>query len=248
MNDESTGKRKNTKKSKSRTTTSSRLRRSHKISWKYVWLFAILVLSFYIAKYLPFVPELLAQIDWVLVKDYLAVIITWPTATLILGLVFMVKFGDSIRLFLGKLNHLKARGFEVGQQQAKIPSTESDHKDNEAVSQLENEADNGSVTLTKEQVDQLVGIFEDMDFKFLNLHLVQNTKLALRIINQGELRQDIFMQAYQVPDHVSNAVQERQAILDALGEAGLISNDSGMLKTTEKGIRFLSFIGMSPVA
>ena len=246
MNDESTGKRKNAKKPKSRTTTSSRLRRSHKISWKYVWLFAILVLSLYAAKYLPFVPELLAQIDWVLVKDYLAVIITWPTAALILGLVFMVKFGDSIRLFLGKLNHLKARGFEVGQQ-AKIPSTESDHKDNEAVSQLENEADNGSVTLTKEQVDQLVGIFEDMDFKFLNLHLVQNTKLALRIINQAEIQQDVFMQAYQVPDNVHDAIQERRAILDALGEANLISNEGGMLRSTERGVRFLSFIGMSPV-
>jgi hypothetical protein len=234
-------------KQKSQAVAPVKPRYSRKISWKYIWLFVALALAFYVARYLPFAPEIFARIDWVLLKDYFAVIITWPTAVFVLSLVFMVKFGDSIRVFLGKLNHVKARGVEIGQQQAKIPSAESDREDNEAVNRLEKESGDGSVTLTKEQADQLVGMFEEMDFKFLNLHLVQNSKLALRIIKQAEIQQDVFMQAYQVPDHVPDVAQERQAILDALGEAGLISNDGGILRATEKGVRFLSFIGMSPV-
>ena len=61
----------------------------------------------------------LGGIDWVLVKDYLSALVTWHVAVLVLGLVFMYKFTDSIREFLRKMDKFKAPGIEMTQVEAR---------------------------------------------------------------------------------------------------------------------------------
>jgi hypothetical protein len=207
--------------------------------WALVCVFAVLIIVKHTAT-----VRWLGKIDWVLVKDYLAVIVVWPTAVLALGLIFMYKFNDSIREFLGKMDRLKAPGIEISQQQATTPSIPNDEKEQKTVENLESKVDGGVVTLTNQQVDELVKIVETMDFKFLNLHLVQNTKSALRIMAQIEVKKSTFLQVYQVPPQITDQVAERQAILTALFEAQLIYEEDDVLKPTDKGLRFLAFIGM----
>ncbi len=188
------------------------------------------------------ITHLLRIIDWRLLKDYIALVVTWPVAVLVIGIMFISRFENSIRIFLEKIDRFKAPGVELSQQQS--TTVGGGKVEEKAVENLETKANDGSVTLTKEQIDQLVSMYEEMDFKFLNLHLVQNTKIALQTITQIEARKTIFLQAYQVPSHVANPIVERQAILSTLTEAGLIDENNDILKVTEKGLRFLNFIGM----
>ncbi|HSE29154.1 MAG TPA: hypothetical protein VLA77_01040 [Candidatus Saccharimonadales bacterium] len=206
--------------------------------WATICAFVILVVANRVT-----LAHWLDGVDWVLIKDYLAVIITWPTAILVLGLVFMYRFSEAIRVFLSKIDRLKAVGVELSQQQSVTPPTPTDSKEQKTVEDLESKVDDGSVTLTKRQVDNLVTLLETMDFRFLNLHLVQNTKNALRVMTQSEVRKSAFLQVYQVPPQLTDPVTERQAILNALFDAGLIHEESDILKATEKGVRFLAFIG-----
>jgi hypothetical protein len=83
-----------------------------------------------------------------------------------------------------------------------------------------------------------------MDFKFLNLHLVMNTKNALKMMTQMEVRKSAFLQVYQVPPQVTDQIGERRAILSALFDAGLIYEDNDVLKATDRGLRFLAFAGV----
>lgn len=206
--------------------------------WAVACALAVLVIVHHVA-----IVHWLGRIDWALVKDYLAVTVTWPVAILVLGLIFMYRFGESIRDFLGKIDRVKAPWVELSQQQSATPPAPNDEKEEKTVEDLESKVDDGSVKLTKEQVDGLVKLLENMDFKFLNLHLVQNTKNALRLMTQIEVRKSAFLQVYQVPPQVKDQVAERQAILNALLEAGLIYDENDVLKATEKGLRFLTFIG-----
>jgi len=188
------------------------------------------------------VSHWLSGVDWVLVKDFLAVILTLPLAILVLGLTFMYKFSDPIREFLRKMDHFKAPGIEVSQQSAS-PSTPNDEKEQKTVEELESKVNDGSVTLTKQQVDELVSLIETMDFRFLSLQLVYNTKKALGLISQIEVKKSAFLLVYQVPPQVLDQVGERQAILNSLIGAQLIYEENDMLRVTAKGMRFLTFIG-----
>lgn len=215
------------------------------LKWRYfVWAIVCVLAVLAITNHMT-VAYWFGRLNWVLIKDYLAIIVATPVALLVLGLVFMYKFTDSIGEFLKKIDRLKAPGgFEVSQQQSTTPSTPNADTDQKAVEDLESRVDDGSVTLTKQEAEQLIALIETMDFRFLNLHLVQNTKNALRLMAQTEVQKAVFLQVYPVPQQVIDQVGERQAILNALSEAGLIYEDNNALKATDKGLRFLAFIGM----
>lgn len=216
------------------------------LKWRYlVWAIVCVLAVLAITNYIT-VAYWFGHLNWVLIKDYLAIIIAMPVALLVLGLVFMHKFTDSIGEFLKKIDRLKAPGgFEVSQQQSTTPPVPNADTDQKAVEDLESKVDDGSVTLTKQEAEQYIALIETMDFRFLNLHLVQNTKDALRLMTRTEVPKAAFLQVYQVPQQVIDQVGERQAILNALSEAGLMYEDNNVLKVTDKGMRFLAFIGMS---
>ena len=181
----------------------------------------------------------LNNVDWTLTKDYLAVILTWPVSVLVLCLVFMHKFSESIREFLNKMTRFKAPGFEVSQQQTETPLAPLEEKEQKTVEDLENKVSDGSLYLTQEQVREIVSHFEKMEFKYLNLYLVQNTKDALGVLANTPVLKNAFMQNYPVPSHIADPWGERMAMLNALIDAELITEQNGMIEATAKGKRFL---------
>lgn len=216
------------------------------IQWRYLWISISMALIWYTIKNFTAFSNFLSILDWRLIKEYLALLLTWPVAVLVLGLLFILKFSNSIRLFLEKIDRMKALGVELSQQQTAIDvgSKQDEEQKDKVVENLESQASDGSATLTKDEIDQLVEMFETMDFKYLNLHLVQNTKNALKLMTGTEVKEATFLQIYQVSPQVGDAVRERQAILNELIVAGLAINNSGTLKVTDKGLRFLKFIGL----
>lgn len=212
------------------------------LKWRYLlWALVCVLIAWAVTEY-GAIAYWFGGLDWVLIKDYLVVIVAWPVAVLVLGLIFMHKFSDSIRDFLRKMDRFKVPGVEVSQQQSTTPPAPNDEKEQKTVEELESKTDDGSLTLTKQQVDELVRVVETMDFRFLNLHLVQNTKNVLRLIAQVVVKKSVFLQSYLLPPQITDQVAERQAILDALFEAQLIEEENDVLKATDKGVRFLAFV------
>lgn len=212
--------------------------------WSYFWLALVVVAVILLIQNHVSVVHDLHGTDWVLIKDYLAVILTWPTAILTLGLIFIYKFNNSIKIFLEKINYLKAPGVELSQQQSISPSppSQDQQNDQQIVENLSADKTNEGITLTPEQLNDLAAAFEKIEFKYLALHLVQNTVFALLSISTSPITKDYFLQAFQLPSQIINPNLERQAIINELLSNELVVENS-LLKITEKGNRFLRFMG-----
>lgn len=208
-----------------------------RIDVRYAWLLlftAIVICIVYFRNY----------IDWTILKQYLDTLLAWPPIILVLGLVFMSRFKTPIETFLNRLDRVKAVGVELSQQQtAQTELRQAEEPVTDVKDELKKNAD-GSVTLTKDQVEKVTQYVEELEFKYLSLHLVQNTKNALKLMNDIEVQRNAFLQIYQVPQNTLNAEAERYAILEALTSNGLAVEDRGIMKITDKGVGFLRYEGI----
>jgi hypothetical protein len=196
-----------------------------------------------------------------IILEYLRVILSWPLLTFILLIIFLFKFANSIKVFLENLRSLKAGPFEFSQQQK--PPEEINKK-------IEDKLEESGITLTKEQLKQIEETFETLskekqnkefqiskqgevirylaeraelyEFLYLNLYLVYNSKIALFwFVNPST--KDNFIYSFPLPPQIVNQTAEKEAIFTVLLSNGLIEQDGLLFKISEKGKRFLKFLG-----
>jgi len=179
-----------------------------------------------------------------IILEYLSILLSWPLLVFILGIVFLFKFSNSIKTFLENLRSLKAGPFEFSQQQK--PPEEIEKK-------IEDKLEESGITLEKEDKEFQISQQQEVirywveraklyEFLYLNLYLVPNSKTALLwFINPST--KDNFIYSFILPPQIVNQKEEKEAIFNALLSNGLIEQDGILFKISEKGKRFLKFLG-----
>ncbi|MGA2666487.1 MAG: hypothetical protein ABSE91_00145 [Patescibacteria group bacterium] len=193
------------------------------------------------------------------IPEYLKAVLSWPVAIFVLGLIFILKFSDSIREFLKNIYSLRVGPVEATQR----PPENIDRK-------IENSLEQKGITLTEEQINLLDQEFlkisgeseekekkiqekenfinylvqrsELYEFLYLNLFFVPNTKIVLKWAHDlGSFTKDLFNIIYEprIPDKL-----ERESIFNVLLQNIMIQKIDDSYIVTEKGIRFLKFIGL----
>lgn len=198
-----------------------------------------------------------------IILEYMKVFISWPVVFLIVTLIFIAKFKESIKLFLENIASIKVGPFEASQRQTKIPEEKIED-------QLTENLQEQGITLSQEQVQQLDEVFNNLskeketkeqeiankdqaikyfaeraelyEFSYLSLYLVFNSKFALLwFYNQisNSSTKENFNSQFILNNQVINPFAEKEAIFNALLVNGLLEQNGILFKTSEKGIRFL---------
>ena len=184
-------------------------------------------------------------------------IISWPVAVLVIAMVFLIRFRSGLQRFLENIGSVKLPGGVEIQSQAAKPS------------ESEDTVEDRSVTLTPEQQGQLRAMFSELResrdlteaqraeveerfeaaavdaigwrFRYLNLHLVPNTKRVLLWFSQPPYKsRGDFEATWGIPIPQQG---ERNAIVQALVECELLDESEGRLMATQLGYSFLHFLG-----
>lgn len=199
-------------------------------------------------------------------KEILEVIFSWPVIFLVIFLIFVWKFKESIKLFLENIASIKVGPFEANQRQGKITEEKIEEKITENLQEQ-------GITLTKEQLQELDNLFNNLskekeskdieianqdqaikylaekaelyEFAYLSLYLVHNSKLSLRWFyyqpTNSSTKENFILQ-FVLPPQIINPLGEKEAIFNALLVNGLIEQNEALFKVSEKGIRFLKHI------
>lgn len=191
-----------------------------------------------------------------IIPEYLRAILSWPVAVFGLGLIFILKFSNEICIFL-QTNRLSKAG-----------PVEFQQKEEEIEEKIEDSLEQKGITLSEEQIGQLEKEFQELssktteqeeklkesenftnflvqraelyEFLYLNMFFVPNTKFVLNWSNSSSFTKELFDAQYeiQIPSKL-----ERESIFNALLSNGMLQKLNGNYSITEKGIRFLKFIG-----
>ncbi len=205
--------------------------------------------------------------DLQIVNNFLGVILSWPVAVLVICLVFFIRFSSQIGAFLENISSVKWGSFEAQRQKDK--QTENVAAETEAdlaaqgitltpeqwqnienlVNELTTTRDRQGVTIQQYQ-EALKATFEraeNLEFAYLNLALVFNSKRALQWFalqpNKSSTKQNFFL-AFQLPAQIADPATEKEAIFNVLLVNNLISQNGEVFTATEKGEKFLRHIGL----
>jgi hypothetical protein len=184
----------------------------------------------------------------------------WPTAVLIVALVFLLKYREAIRHMLLNLGSMKLPGgFEFQRQTPSLPEKDEI-------------PDDGSVTLTVEQSEQVAALFKEIQekqkftekekrdlktqyfsilvvttiwkFKYANLFLVPNSKKVLFWVSQEQ--RTTRKHYHSIWETTIVNISQRDIILSVLIDLGFIVESQGLIEITQHGYNFLQYIGQIP--
>ena len=105
---------------------------------------------------------------------------------------------------------------------------------------------NKFVTILTRSTNAIVSLAkraELYEFAYLNLYLVYNSKLALLWFYKVSFTKENFINSFPLPPQIINQTAEKEAIFNALLANGLIEQDGILFRITEKGKRFLKYLG-----
>lgn len=200
-----------------------------------------------------------------IILEYIKVFLSWPVIFLIVALLFIFKFKESIKLFLENIASIKVGPFEASQRQAKIPEEKIED-------QLTENLQEQGITLSKEQIQQLDEAFNNLskeketkeqeiadknqairyfaeraelyELAYLSVYLVYNSKLALFwFYNQtsSSSTKENFISQFILFGQVNNPFAEKESIFNALLVNELLEQNGALFKISEKGIKFLRY-------
>lgn len=199
-----------------------------------------------------------------IVIDYLNILLGMPAVVLFVLIVFFWKYYSAIDYFIRNMK-VKYKDVEATSQQAKNISPDgtqtTDVNEAEVVKlskqdvrtiaenidnlQTDNTTKQQTIDSLRELVIQLVNRSELFEFKYLSGFLVLNTKIVLRdLYNIGPMSRDSFIRNIFVPVSVIDKFSEQLAIHSALLVNGLIEENGSIAYVSEKGERYLRFIGL----
>ena len=196
--------------------------------------------------------------------EYLKILLGWPAVVLLILSVFFSKFHSAIDYFIRNMK-IKYKDVEATSQQAKniFPDGTQITEVNEAEIvklskqdvqmiaeninnlQTDNTTKQQTIDSLRELVMQLANRSEIFEFKYLNGILVFNTKIVLRdLYNIGPMSRESFIRNIFVASSVTDKFLEQLAIHSALLVNGLIEEHGSIIQVSEKGKRYLLFIGL----
>ncbi len=201
-----------------------------------------------------------------IILKFLEIIFSWPVVFLVIFLIFVCKFKESIKVFLENIASIKVGPFEASQRQGKAVEEKIEEKITENLQeqgislskgQLQ-ELDNLFNSLSKEKESKEVEIAnqnqaikylaeraELYEFAYLSLYLVHNSKLTLLWFyyqpSNSSTKENFALQ-FVLPPQIINPIAEKEAIFNALLINSLIEQNGVLFKVSEKGVRFLKFV------
>jgi len=199
--------------------------------------------------------------------EYLKIFLGWPAVVLLILSVFFTKFYTAIDYFIRNMR-VKYKDVEATSQQAKniqpdgSQTTEANEaevislskQDAQSIAegienlQTDNKTKQQTIDTLRNLVFQLANRSEFFEFMYLNTLLVISTKSALlSLYTNGPQSKALFIENVKnifIPPMVLDKETEKLAIHNALLVNGLIEEIGSLLKVSEKGERYLKFIGL----
>lgn len=166
--------------------------------------------------------------EYTLAKDYIAVILSFPTVVLILGLILLLRFASSIRIFLENSLIKGAAGLELDQKR---------QEQTQVV--VEATIDSGeSATILVSELRR---------FRSLDNLLVYNTKIALHwfyLQNPNGSSIINFTNSFKLQPEIINPDIEKSSIFNALLRNGLVEASGENYKVSSEGKEYLKYLGV----
>lgn len=202
--------------------------------------------------------------NYKLLLEYFSVILSFPTIVLILGLIFLYRFSDSIKRFFETVRSFKAGPLEFGTQQQQEENNFDQSKkalklnqkgitlkpsqvkkiEKNLIKISEEKAQKDLEIKNKDEVIKyLIGRAEFFEFLYLNRYLVLSTKTALFWLYMNPTFKEDFMNKFSISPQILNPIAEKEAILNSLFVSKLLDSNDGIIFVTEKGKRFLRYLG-----
>ncbi len=200
-----------------------------------------------------------------IILEYFKAFLSWPVVFLVVALVFIFKFKESIKFFLENIASIKVGPFEASQRQSKVPEEKIEDQITENLQEQ-------GITLSREQIQQIDEAFNNLtkeketkeqentskdqvikyfaeraeiyEFAYLSLYLVYNSKLALVWFNNqisNSSTKENFTAQFPIRPQIVNPLAEKEAIFNALLVNGLLEQNGILFKVSEKGTRFLRY-------
>lgn len=176
--------------------------------------------------------------EYTLIKEYLATLLSLPTAVLVIGFIFLLKFSPSIKTFLENSRPSQVGPVGVEQLETQTSTTEENPVNpNEAI-----------ITDRAQEITVLSERAERFEFFYLSISLVYNTKAALMWVYLQPVHsstKENFLTFYILPPLIVNPEIEKEAIFGALLVNQLLQPSENQFEVTEKGKRFLIYLGFN---
>lgn len=193
--------------------------------------------------------------DLQIINSFLGIIISWPLAIFVLGIIFLLRFNDQIGEFLKNMRSFKLGNVEASSHQSETPIEKK-------VIEVENKTDLVSkeefermLTNKEGEIEKIKEAFifaweraENYEMAYLKRALVPASWIALNwlfIQDNKKATKEWFMQSITVSDSVSDKIEEKNAIFNALLVNELIFFKDGIMTPTEKAEKFLKYVGIA---
>lgn len=190
--------------------------------------------------------------------EWLEVILTWPVAVIIVSIIFIYKFSDSIREFLGKHSLRKAGPLEFEEHQKEPVKKTEDKLYKKGITLSEREINmlekqfielSGAIDIKDKEIKEkedfikyLIYRTKNFEFQYLDLFYVPKTKYVLLwFYNIGQVNKESYERKFQ---YSITSKFERDTILSVLIDYSMIEYvSSTSYRITNKGIEFLRYTG-----
>ncbi|MDD4358781.1 MAG: hypothetical protein PHY30_03120 [Candidatus Pacebacteria bacterium] len=192
------------------------------------------------------------------IYNYLSIFLSWPVAVFSLVLIFFFNFEKEIKFFISNMSQIKWGPFEASQQENKLINKEEEIEKklrdqgleikkggvSKTIEDLENEkaTKDKEIENRDEIIKFLIEKSEIYEFSYLNLFLVENSKLALLNWFKNPTTKDNFIANFVLSGQVANPAGEKEAIFSVLLSNFLIKEEKTLFQISEKGKKFLRYI------
>ena len=208
-----------------------------------IFIIGILLVAVGISVFWPLVLSSVGvdKEDMYLVYKYLEIILSLPSVILIIFSALLFRFGDEIQDILKNLSVLKVWGVQV--EKGDIRKGDDEEKvqgeSKKVASEIVKEGGKHAEKLIQEYNDLL----EHYYFKYLDASLAHDTKRALLFFKERSVSIAEFFYHFSLHQRVYNPEHQKRIMLDVLLEEGLLIKNGDIVSISDKGKRFLQFIG-----
>ena len=227
---------------------------------KHWWSISIIIIVFGLFCIVIPITAWNGKLDTKSVIEIVSIVVSWPVAICLIGLLFIFRFQSAIDAYLRNIGLMKLPGgFEIQSQQSiKSDSSVKGSADNLVLTpeQQKNIEDfigdlESKQKLTEEEkgllshhLDYVSHIAIEWKFRFLDLFFVYNTKRVLHWFSANSPQtKDSYFTIWQ--QTISNN-EQRTTILNILIQYGFLLKADGLFHITDHGYSFLQFIDLIP--
>jgi hypothetical protein len=185
--------------------------------------------------------------------DYIKVVLSWPVAILILGLILFTRFHDAVDSLIRNVKSVKLPGGSKIQTWAApaVGAGTTPPREGRTITGSATATGRGTATAKAEVIKAgassgAEALSDELRWKFSYLanFFVPNTKRVLLWFHEkGELDR---VDYHAFWSSLIPGLDQATVILGVLLQYGMLKDERGTLRMTDEGSKFLHFIGFSP--